>query len=175
VPPPPEYLASCHYINSDDAGVKEMARKAAGAETDPWQKARRLERWVKQALRPDNAAPLVPAGQVARTLRGDCRLYALLTAALCRAEGIPARTAVGLLYVEKAGRPYLGFHMWAEVWVDGRWLGLDATLGQGRVGAAHVKIADHSWHDTHSLTPLLPVARVLGKIKVEVVRTEAGE
>jgi hypothetical protein len=170
--PPAEFLASCHYINCDDPLVKELARKAGGSETEPWKKAQRMERWVKQNMRVDNGAPLVPAGQVARELRGDCRLYALLTAALCRAEGIPARTAIGLIYVEKNRRPFIGFHMWTEVWIAGRWLGLDGTLGRGAVGAAHIKIADHSWHDVQSLTPLLPVSRVLGKIAIEVVNTD---
>jgi transglutaminase-like putative cysteine protease len=168
-------LQSCHFINCDDARVKELARRATGDEKDPWAKARRLERWVKQNMRPDNSVPLGPAGEVTRELRGDCRQYALLTAALCRAEGIPARTAVGLLYVEKSRRPFMGFHMWTEVWIDGQWLGLDGTLGLGTVSAAHLKIADHSWHDTSSLTPLLPVNRILGKISIAVLRTEARE
>jgi transglutaminase-like putative cysteine protease len=172
---PPEYLASCHYINSDDAKVKELARKAVGTESDPWKKAQRIERWVKQNMRVDNAAPLVPAGTIARELRGDCRLYALLTAALCRAEGIPSRVAVGLIYVEKGQKPQMGFHAWTEVWANGQWLGIDATLGQGSIGAAHVKIADHSWNDVQSLTPLLPVNRILGKVAIEVVSVEAGE
>jgi hypothetical protein len=60
--------------------------------------------------------------------------------------------------------------MWTEVCVQGAWLGLDATLGRGGVSAAHVKIADHGWHDTRSLTPFLPVARVIGKVSVEVVK-----
>ena len=59
----------------------------------------------------------------------------------------------------------MAYHMWTEVWVSGQWLAIDATLGQGSIGAAHVKIADHSWYDTHSLTPLLAVARVLDKLK----------
>jgi len=167
-----EFLESCHFINCDDARVKELARRAAGDEKEPWAKARRLERWVKQSMHADNTVALGPAGDVARQLRGDCRQYALLTAALCRAEGIPARTAVGLLYVEKGRRPLMGFHMWTEVWIDGQWLGLDATLGQGGVSAAHVKINDHSWHDTQSLTPLLPVNRILGKIAISVLSTE---
>jgi hypothetical protein len=105
---------------------------------------------------------------VARDLRGDCRHHALLTAALCRAAGLPARTAIGLLYVYNGG-PKLGFHMWAEVCVDGQWLGLDSTLGKGGVSATHVKITHHSWHEVGSLTPLLPVARVMGKLRVEVL------
>jgi transglutaminase-like putative cysteine protease len=172
--PGPEFLSSCHYLDSADDRVKELARRAVGAETDPWRRALRIERWVKGAMRVDNAAPLVPAGQLARSLRGDCRAYALLTAALCRAEGIPSRTAIGLLYVERGGRPFLGFHMWTEVWVAGRWLGLDATLGRGGVGAGHVKVSDHNWHDPASLTPLLPTARILGKMAVEVVRIEVS-
>jgi transglutaminase-like putative cysteine protease len=174
--PGPEFLASCHFIDSDAAAVRDAARLAAGGERDPWRKALRIERWVKANMRPDNTVPFVPASQVARDLRGDCRQYALLTAALCRAEGIPARTALGLVYVEKTGqRPSLGFHMWAEVCVDGRWLGIDGTLGLGGVGAGHVKIADHSWHDTPSQTPLLPASRVLGKMTVEVLRVDAEE
>ena len=94
----------------------------------------------------------------------------MLTTALCRAEGIPARTAPGLVYVEKAGRPFLGFHMWTEAWIEGRWRGLDACLGP--VGVGHVKVSDHSWHDVQSQTPLLPVARVLGKMAIDLVSVE---
>lgn len=169
---PAECLESCYFIDCADGRVKELARRAAGDEKEAWAKARRIERWVKQSMRVDNTASLGPASDVARQLRGDCRQYALLTAALCRAEGIPARTALGLLYVEKGRRPSMGFHMWTEVWIEGQWLGLDATLGLGGVSAAHVKISDHSWHDTPSLTPLLPVSRVLGKMTIRVVSGE---
>lgn len=170
-----EFLEPSHFINCDDPRIKELARRAAGAESDAWARARRLERWVKQTMRPDNTVPLGPAGDVARQLRGDCRQYALLTAALCRAEGIPARTAVGLLYVEKNRRPMMGFHMWTEVRIDGQWRGLDGTLGLGGVSAAHVKIADHSWHQTQSLTPLLPASRILGKMRITVQSVEGRE
>lgn len=169
---PAECLKSCYFIDCSDARVKELAQRAAGGEKDAWEKARRIERWVKQNMRVDNAAPLGSASDAARQLRGDCRHYALLTAALCRAEGIPARTAIGLLYVERNRRPMMGFHMWIEVWIDGEWLGLDATLGQGGVSAAHLKINDHSWHNTQSLTPLLPASRILGKITISVVSSD---
>ncbi len=171
-PAPTECLQPCYFIDCGDARVKELAKRAAGTETDAWAKARRIERWVKQNMHVDNAAPLGPASDVARQLRGDCRQYALLTTALCRAEGIPARTAIGLLYVEKGRRPMMGFHMWTEVWIAGQWLGLDATLGLGGVSAAHIKINDHSWHDTSSLTPLIPASRILGKITITLESNE---
>ena len=49
---------------------------------------------------------------------------------------MPARTALGLVYVKDAGKgPVLAFHMWTEVWVQGQWMGIDAVWGEGGVGA----------------------------------------
>jgi transglutaminase-like putative cysteine protease len=171
--PKEEFLKSCHYIDCDNRRVQALAKLAVGDETDPWKKATQIEGWVHRNMQIDPTVPVAPAGQIAEKLRGDCRQYAMLTAAMCRAAGVPSRTAIGLVYGEdRQGRPMFGFHMWAEVWVRGRWLGLDATLGNGSVGAAHIKVTDHSWHNTQSLTPLLPLQRVLGKMKIEVVRVE---
>lgn len=167
-----EYLASNYFLTSDDAQVKLHAARAVGAETDPWRKAQAVERWVFQNMRKSSMVEFTTAGQVARNLIGDCRQHAILTAALCRAAGIPSRTAVGLVYVAKPTGPVLGFHMWTEVFVHGQWLGLDATFGGGSVGAGHVKIADHSWHNTESLTPMLAVLRVLGKMEIEILAVE---
>jgi hypothetical protein len=166
-----EYLKSCLYINSDDAKVRDDARQAVGNEKDPWRKAQRIERWVYQNVEVDDSAAFATADKVAATLRGDCRHKAILAAAMCRAAGVPSRTAVGLIYANVRPRgPVMAFHMWTEVWVDGQWLGIDGTLGRGSVGADHLKIADHSWYNTPSETPLLPVARVVGKTSIEVVR-----
>jgi len=59
--------------------------------------------------------------------------------------------------------------MWTEVWVNGSWRGIDATLGQGKVGPGHVKISDTNWTDPPSLAPLLPVLRVMGRLQAKVV------
>ncbi|MFO0844303.1 MAG: transglutaminase-like domain-containing protein [Gemmataceae bacterium] len=169
--PEAAYLVSSHFLDHEDERVTELARRAVGAETDAWKKALRIERYVKNLMRNDNSAPLAPASAVARSPRGDCRHHAFLTAAMCRTAGLPSRTAIGLLYVYRAG-PKFGFHMWTEVLIDGRWLGIDSTLGKGGVSAAHVKVTDHAWQDTASLTPLLPVSRVLGKLRFEVLKAE---
>ena len=116
---------------------------------------------------------MATADHVARNLEGDCTEYAMLAAAMCRAAGVPARTALGLVYFERGGEGYLAYHMWTEVFARGQWLGIDATLGQGGVGPGHLKITDQSWHDTRSLTPLLPVLRVLsGRPEVSVTAAE---
>ena len=90
---------------------------------------------------------------------------------MCRAESVPSRTAVGLVYHVDKGTPKFSYHMWLEVNVKGQWIGLDPTLGYNSVGAAHLKLADQSWHESHSLNALLPVLRVMmGKPKVEVLK-----
>jgi hypothetical protein len=167
---PKEFIQSSYFINSADGLVKLHARRAVGDEEDSWRKALKIEQWVHKHMKSEDDEALAPADQVARTLKGDCTEYAMLMAAMCRAEGVPSRTALGLVYanVDKHG-PVFAFHMWTEVWVRGQWVPLDATLGQGYVGATHLKITDHSWHDTRSMTPLLPVLRVLGKLSIEVV------
>jgi transglutaminase-like putative cysteine protease len=169
--PEVQYLAPSHFLDHDHEKVADLARQAVGGEKDRWRKAVRIERFVRNLMRNDNEAALEPASVIATTRRGDCRHHAFLTASLCRAAGLPSRTAIGLLYVYRGG-PRLGFHMWTEVLIEGKWLGIDSTLGKGGVSAAHIKVTDHSWYETASLSPLLPVNRLLGKCRFEVLRTE---
>jgi hypothetical protein len=173
--PAAEFLQSSYFINSADAKVKELARKAVGAETDPWKKALRIERWVHDNMKVTAYEALATADHVARTLEGDCTEYSMLTAAMCRAEGVPSRTAIGLIYAEPTDAkrvPCFAFHMWTEVWISGRWIPIDATLGKGYVGATHLKITDHSWHDERTMTPIFPVIRVVGRVNIEVLSAE---
>jgi transglutaminase-like putative cysteine protease len=169
--PKSEFLESNSFVNSEDARVKQHARSAVGGETDPWKKAVRIERWVHNHIVDKNfTEALATADEVARTLEGDCTEHAVLTAAMCRAEGVPARLAVGLVYVESRGMPSMGFHMWTEVWIKGQWLAIDSTLARGSIGAAHIKVFDHSWHDVSAVTtPLLAMTRVVGKVSIEVL------
>ncbi len=149
--------------------MKDAARDAVGKETDAWRKAQKIEKWVHESMTGSSAVGFACASQIATDKKGDCRQHAMLTAAMCRAAGVPSRTALGLVYVPDAE---MGFHMWTEVWVKGQWLGIDATLGKGGVGPGHLKISDHSWADTQTLAPLLPVTRVMGKLKIEVMKIE---
>jgi len=168
-----EFLESCYFINSDDALVHRHAAQAVGAANDPWIKSLRIERWVHDHMNSHNFSEnFGTADHVARTLEGDCTEHALLAAAMCRAVGVPSRTAVGLIYVTGSHEPAFGFHMWTEVYVRGQWLPIDATLGRGYVGATHIKVLDHSWHDVHSMTPLLPLLRIVGKATIEVVSVQ---
>jgi hypothetical protein len=168
-----EYLKSSYFLDSGADKIKALAKEAVGDETDPWRQAQRIEKWVHDHMTISDAVDYLPASRTAEDLRGDCRQHAMLAAALCRAAKIPARTALGLVYdIDPDKGPVLAFHMWTEVWVKGQWMGIDAVWGEGGVGADHVKITDHAWTDTQTLAPLAAVARVMGKIKVDIVEVK---
>lgn len=169
--PAREFLDSSYFLESKDPEVEKLAKKAVGDETDPLKKARRIERFVHENMKGSSSVGFATAGQIAKDLQGDCRQHAMLMAAMCRAVGVPSRTALGLVYVEepRTRKPQFGFHMWTEVYSRGGWVAMDATLGEGLVGPGHLKIADHSWQDQQTLAPLLPVIRVMGKLQVKVI------
>ena len=62
--------------------------------------------------------------------------------------------------------------MWNELWVDERWLPLDATLGRGEIGAAHLKLSDSNLAGAQAYSCFLPVAQVIGQIKIEILDVE---
>jgi hypothetical protein len=175
--PGDEYLKSSFFLDSDNEAIRKQAAAIVGNEKDPFKEAVLIEHWVKTHMTGSSDVGYAAASTIVHDLKGDCRQHGMLTAALCRAVGIPARTALGLVCAhdqdkDNNWRPVLGFHLWTEVWIKGQWLGLDATLGQGSIGPGHLKISEHSWADTTTLAPLLPVSRAMGKIKVEIEEVE---
>lgn len=73
--------------------------------------------------------PIVSARTVLNTRTGDCTEYTVLTVALLRALGIPAKAMVGMILVENFGdqRDVFVFHMWAEAHDGTKWILADAT------------------------------------------------
>jgi predicted transglutaminase-like cysteine proteinase len=176
--PGKEFIQSNYFINWDNDGVKKHAASAVvglpGTATD-WEKAVAVEKWVNRNMKAfEFSQAMATADNVAKTLSGDCTEYAMLSAAMCRAVGVPSRTVLGLVYAPtKDGKPFLAYHMWFEVFAEGQWLPLDATLALGGVGPGHLKIADHSWYEEKTFAPLLPVLRVLSaKPAVTVTKVE---
>lgn len=168
---PAEFLASNGFIQSDDPEIIAAARKVVGGEKDPWVQATLLEAWVDRVMSShDFSIGFATAGEVIRTKTGDCTEHAVLLAALCRAVGVPARVAMGLVYLEGDGR--FGYHMWTEVWIAGAWYALDGTLGRGAVSGGHLKIADGSLQGASALSTFLPIFNVMGKLTINVEAIE---
>lgn len=164
----PVYLRPNALITSHDNRVIELAAKAVGNATDPWEKSKRIENWVAQNLRDKNfSIAFASASEVARNLSGDCTEHGVLVAAMCRASGVPSRVVVGLVYVEHLGG--FGFHLWNEVYVNRRWVAIDATFEQDTVDSVHIKLSDASLDGVSPYETFLPIVRVFGKMTLDPI------
>ena len=168
-----EYLESSQYLQRDDERVQKHAARAAGDATDAGEIARRMENYVREKLNKKNfSTAMASAAEVARNLEGDCTEHAVLLAAMLRAKGIPSRVVVGLVYADRLFA--FGGHMWAEAFLNDQWVPLDATLGLGGIGAAHIKLADSSLSDDGpaAMSGFAPLMNVIGNLKLEVISVE---
>ncbi|MBX7165594.1 MAG: lasso peptide biosynthesis protein [Pirellulales bacterium] len=157
-----------HFIQCDDPRIVAMAKEAAGERTDAWEVAVACEQYVHRAITRQNySQAFATAAEVAETRQGDCTEHAVLLAALARACGLPARVAIGLVYIES--EQGFGYHMWDEVWIDDHWYALDATLARAGIGAGHLQLGYSSLAGDSAFLSVLPVAQVLGRLSIEVV------
>ena len=164
----PQYLKPNALVTSDDARVRSLAERATRGVVDPWQKATRIERWVHQNIRDKNfQVAFAAANVVARDLSGDCTEHSVLTAAMCRAVGVPARVVIGLIYVDDLEG--FGYHMWNEVYVNRRWVAIDASWDQSTVDAVHIKLSETSLEGVSPFEAFLPLVRVMGKLGIEPI------
>ena len=108
----------------------------------PRLRAERLVRHVHAILEKKPTLSLPSALEVLKTRIGDCNEHTALYVAMARSLGLPARIAVGLVYLRGA----FYYHAWPEVWVEetrgrGLWLPVDPTLNQFPADATHVRLA----------------------------------
>jgi transglutaminase-like putative cysteine protease len=165
---PAQFLRPNAMVTSDDEQVRALARSAVGSAKDAWDKAVKIEHFVFERLKDKNfATTFAPASEVARSLSGDCTEHSVLAAAMCRAVGVPARVAIGLVYAENLGG--FGFHMWHEVYVNGRWVALDSSFDESSVDATHIKLSDTSLDGVAPFEAFLPIVRVMGKLAIKPI------
>ena len=163
-----EYLQPEPLIQSDDEGVIRKAEDLVGWRimrgNDPLLATRRLTLGVHEMLEKAITFSLPNAVQVLDSRRGDCNEHTVLFVALARALGLPARTAVGLVYVEGA----FFYHAWPEVWL-GQWVAVDPTFGQLPADAAHLRFI------TGGLAQQVEIVRLIGNLDIEVVLPAATD
>jgi transglutaminase-like putative cysteine protease len=135
------FLAPEPFVESDAPEIVAEARAAVGDAPGARQRAERLVRHVHEILEKKPTVSLPSALEVLRTRVGDCNEHTALFVALARASGLPARIAVGLVYL----RGGFYYHAWPEVYVEergrGLWLPVDPTLNQFPADATHLRLA----------------------------------
>lgn len=130
------YTLPSRYCDSDQ--LMDLARDQFGLCTSGAPTVRAILDWVHNNLeyRFGSGSPNMSASQALARGHGVCRDFAHAVVALCRTFNIPARYATGHLpdiAVWDNGTP-MDFHAYAEVYLDGKWIAVDARFNQPRIG-----------------------------------------
>jgi hypothetical protein len=139
-----EAMKPTSFLQSDYKEIIELGNRAVGDTKDAAEAVKRIESFVSKYIENRSlSVGYASAAEVAASKVGDCSEFAVLTASMCRAVGIPARIVFGLVYVKAfAGRENMfGGHAWVEAYVGDKWIGLDATRAPKGFGPGHIALA----------------------------------
>jgi hypothetical protein len=165
-----ESIEPTRFLQSDDPRIIKLARQAVGDAKDAAQAAKKIESFVAGYIKNLSlSVGYASSVEVAESKCGDCTEFAVLTAALCRAVGIPAQVVAGVAYVDDfAGMRGFGGHAWAQAYIGGKWIGLDAAFkgtGRGGYDAGHIALAAGNGEPGNFLN----LGTTLGRFKIEKV------
>jgi len=168
-----EAMEPTRYLQSDNEQVIDLARRAVGDSKDAAEAARKIEAFVAGYIENRSlSVGYASAAEVAASRQGDCSEFAVLTAAMCRAVGIPAQVVAGVAYVDDfLGQRGFGGHAWTQAYIGGKWVGLDASFrggGRGGYDAGHIALAAGNGGPGD----LLNLAPTLGQFKIDKVTVE---
>lgn len=167
-------LKSNRFIQSDDEKIQQLAKEAIGDTKNAAVAAKRIEQFVSEYIEDKNLSiGYASAAEVAESRQGDCTEFAVLTAALCRAAGIPARIVVGVAYVDEfmGYEEVFGGHSWTEAYVGDKWIGLDSSFkawGGSGYDAGHIALATGSGE----LEDFFSLVFSIGQFEIEEVTIE---
>jgi len=165
------FLKPTPFCQSDDPEIRKTAEGIVGEEKNSWRAAKKIAEWIKEEMTPNYDVGFADAKEILKNRKGDCSEHTVLTVALLRAAGIPARAAVGIMY----GRGIFAYHMWPEVyagqWVglDSKWLAVDKKSGELYTDATHIKFGQSLLDESIFREMAQAVSDVIGKLKLEII------
>ncbi len=131
-----EFTLPESMIQCDDSIIAGKAASLTVGSTDSWEAARRIASFVDTSVENSPTVSLPSAVDVMDNLRGDCNEHTILTVALARAAGLPARICAGIVYLNGS----FGYHAWPMIWV-GEWVAMDPTFSQYIADGTHIILA----------------------------------
>ena len=166
-----EELKPTTFCQSDDPAIVATARDIIGEEKNAWRAAKKIAEWVDREMTANYDVGFASAAEIMKNREGDCSEHTVILVALCRAAGIPARAAVGLMYADGI----FAYHMWPEVYVgqwvnlDAKWLALDEETGEYYTDATHIKFGRSSLNENIFEELVKAVSGIIGKLKIEIL------
>jgi len=172
------YLRASTMCDTNDKRIKRLTKKAVKGCKTPAEKADGLRRFVTKYVNDKSLdVGFATASEVARTREGDCSEHGVLLAALARVAGLPARGVSGIVQIPedsalsgKGGA--FGYHMWTQVYIDKKWVDIDAAMRQTDCDPTHIALALMPLNDEGMLDSAMSLLSVLGQLEIEVLDVE---
>jgi len=124
--PKEKYLRNTPFLNLDSPEISNTAKKFKNSK-DP---VKDVSFFVYNHISDKKEGiPIIPALTILKNKSGDCTEHTVLTIALLRANNIPARAVMGIIFSENFHdkKNVFVYHMWAEAFVNGKWVIVDST------------------------------------------------
>jgi hypothetical protein len=164
-------LSSTSFCQANDPEIKTTALEIVGEEQNAWRAAKRIALWVRREMNANYDVGFATAKEILKNKEGDCSEHTVIMVALCRAVGIPARAAVGIMY----GDGIFAYHMWPEVYVgrwinlDAKWLATDEETGELYTDATHIKFGRSNLDENIFEEMISAIAEIIGKLDLEII------
>ena len=170
-----EFKTANLMIDSDNPLIRQLAQNAGKGSKNIIELSEKLFFFAQKYLIYKNfKVGFASATETAKKREGDCTEHAVFLAALGRAMGIPTRVASGIAYLKsfKGKKNVMGFHMWTEFHLRGKWMRLDSALGKIGTHADRITLSVTSLNQ-ESLTQLgLGIAEMIGNVKLIIYNIE---
>lgn len=168
------FLSANAMLQTTQPELLELVQTLVADQTDRWQAALTLRRWVSENLSFDAGVMLATSSEVLANRRGTCTEFAVLLTTLARSAGIPARYVQGYVYAHGM----LAGHAWTEVRIGDDWLALDAAVpSEGTADAARFAIVWTDFNDGPGELNAGASMQLFGQIDARVIawRVAGGE
>ncbi len=175
---PPVYINSSAVCDSDDRKIVRLAKDYKDKDKPAAELADLLRKFATDYITSKGLdVGFATASEVAREKHGDCTEHSVFLAAMARAIDLPARGVGGLVgvphgFTNSNAAMELGFHMWTQVYIDGKWIDIDAAMRQTDCDVTHIAICTMPLGNSGFVNEIGAILPVLGQVDVEVVEVD---
>jgi hypothetical protein len=153
------FTAATTTMQSNDRQIRHIADSLCKEKKDRCDSIKACYEFVFNTIEKRYAPTFSNALETLKAGYGDCGEHAVLLGALLRSTGIPARVALGLVYVNERKGYY--YHAWVMAESHGAWVFADPALGVFPAIKDRIPLVID---DTGS--EVIKIAKMIGKIKI---------
>jgi transglutaminase-like putative cysteine protease len=140
--PAADYISGTMLLNTDDPEITRLKSLFTNSKNIIEDVENYVYKYISNKI---FGLPIISASEIIRNKSGDCTEHTVLAVTILRSLGIPARAFAGMLLSKEfeGSRNVFVYHMWAEAFVNGRWILVDAANPGAKHSNRYIALAYH--------------------------------